>query len=429
MQRRQLLQIAAAAGLGWSAVGRTAFAATGAAGGQVLPGNKRLVVVFLRGAVDGLSVVVPYSEGAYYQQRSSIALARPGQDGGVLDLDGHFGLNPNLAPLMPLWQSGKLAFVQASGSPDPTRSHFDAQDYMESGTPGRKGTPDGWLNRLLGAEPPVVVQAGAHPGAQVSVTRGISVGATLPRIWAGPNPVANIANGARATKATLLDRPQVSAAFDSLYSGDDAMSRAYRESQQSRAEVNEAMSPAAAMDHEQMVANNGAPLPNGFPDDAGRLAQLMRRDPNVQIAFLALGGWDTHVNQGGAKGQLANRLQPLGQGLAELATRLGPVFDDTTILVISEFGRTARQNGTGGTDHGHGNVMWALGGNIAGGKVYGRWPGIDSSALNEGRDLAVTTDFRQVLAGVCMRNLGLPDNKLATVFPGFDSVPLNIARA
>ena len=340
----------------------------------------------------------------------------------MLDLDGHFGLNPNLAPLLPLWQSGKLAFVHASGSPDPTRSHFDAQDYMESGTPGRKGTPDGWLNRLLGAAPAAVAPAPAH----ASVTRGISVGATLPRIWAGPNPVANIANGARATKPTQLDRPQVSKAFDALYAGDDALSKAYRESQQSRAEVNEAMSSAA---REQMVADNGAPLPNGFPDDAGRLAQLMRRDPNVQFAFLALGGWDTHVNQGGARGQLANRLQPLGQGLAEFATRLGPVFDDTTVLVISEFGRTARQNGTGGTDHGHGNVMWALGGNIAGGKVYGRWPGIDASALNEGRDLAVTTDFRQVLAGVCMNNLRLPDDRLAAVFPGFDGAPLNIARA
>ena len=427
MQRRRLLRMAAASGLAWSAVGRAAFAASSATGGPALPRNKRLVVVFLRGAVDGLSVVVPYSEGAYYQQRSSIALARPGQDGGVLDLDGHFGLNPNLAPLLPLWRSGKLAFVHASGSPDPTRSHFDAQDYMESGTPGRKATPDGWLNRLLGAEPAPVAPGGARGVAPASATRGISVGATLPRIWAGPNPVANIANGARATRPTSLDRPQVSQAFDALYAGDDAMSRAYRQSRQSRAEVNQAMSPAA-MEREQQVANNGAPLPAGFPDDAGRLAQLMRRDPNVQIAFLALGGWDTHVNQGGATGQLANRLQPLGQGLAELATRLGPVFDDTTVLVISEFGRTARQNGTGGTDHGHGNVMWALGGDIAGGKVYGRWPGIDASSLNEGRDLAVTTDFRQVLAGVCMRNLGLPDDRLATVFPGFDGAALNIAR-
>jgi len=420
MQRRQLLK-SAVAGLAWSAVGRTAFAA---AGNAPLPGNRRLVVVFLRGAVDGLSVVAPYTEGAYYQQRSSIALARPGQDGGLLDLDDHFGLNPNLAPLMPLWQAGKLAFVHASGSHDPTRSHFDAQDYMESGTPGRKGTPDGWLNRLLGAEPP----AGAAAGARTSAARGISVGATLPRIWAGPNPVANIASGKGATRPTQLDRPQVSKAFDALYAGDDAMSRAYRESQQSRAEVNEAMNPAA-MAHEQMVADNGAPLPGGFPDDAARLAQLMRRDPNVQIAFVALGGWDTHVNQGGAKGQLANRLQPLGRGLAEFATRLGPAFDDTTVLVISEFGRTARQNGTGGTDHGHGNVMWALGGNIAGGKVYGRWPGVDASALYEGRDLAVTTDFRQVLAGVCMNNLRLPDDRLAAVLPGFDGAPLNIARA
>jgi uncharacterized protein (DUF1501 family) len=423
MQRRHLLHTAAA-GLAWTAVGRTAFAANATPADPPLPRNRRLIVVFLRGAVDGLSVVAPYGEAAYYDSRSSIALARPGQDGGLLDLDGHFGLNPNLAPLLPLWQAGKLAFVQASGSPDPTRSHFDAQDYMESGTPGRKSTPDGWLNRLLGVEPPANVQAAA--GARGGVTRGISVGATLPRIWAGPNPVANIANGARATKPTLLDRPQVSKAFDALYSGDDAMSRAYRESQQSRAEVNEAMTPAA-MEREQMVANGGAPLPNGFPDDAARLAQLMRRDPNVQIAFLALGGWDTHVNQGGAKGQLANRLQPLGQGLAELATRLGPAFEDTTILVISEFGRTVRQNGTGGTDHGHGNVMWALGGNIAGGKVHGRWPGIDASSLYEGRDLAVTTDFRQVLAGVCTYNLGLSDKQLARVFPGFDGAPLNLA--
>ena len=424
MQRRQLLQAASAAGLAWTAVGRTAFAASATQAGQPLPGNKRLIVVFLRGAVDGLSIVVPYGDAEYYRQRSSIALARPGQDGGVLDLDGHFGLNPNLSPLMPLWQSGKLAFVQASGSPDPTRSHFDAQDYMESATPGRKNTPDGWLNRLVGVEPPAVVQARAD--AHASVTRGISVGATLPRIWAGPNPVANIANGARATQPTLLDRPQVSKAFDALYSGDDAMSRAYRESQQSRAEVHEAMTPAQ-MDHEQMVANGGAPLPNGFPDDAARLAQLMRRDANVQIAFLALGGWDTHVGQGGAKGQLANRLQPLGQGLAELATRLGPTFDDTTILVISEFGRTVRENGTRGTDHGHGNVMWALGGSVAGGKVHGRWPGLDAASLYEGRDLAVTTDFRQVLAGVCARNLGLSDNQLVRVFPGFEGAPLNLA--
>jgi uncharacterized protein (DUF1501 family) len=421
MQRRHLLKASAAAGLAWTAVGRTAFAA--APVDAPLPGNKRLIVVFLRGAVDGLSIVVPYGDEAYYRARSSISLARPGQDGGVLDLDGRFGLNPNLAPLMPLWQSGKLAFVHASGSPDSTRSHFDAQDYMESGTPGRKGTPDGWLNRLLGVEP----QSAQAAAGSSSVTRGISVGAVLPRIWTGTNPVANIANGTRSTKPTLLDRPQVSQAFDALYGGDDAISRAYKDSQASRREVASAMD-ADSMSREQQVANNGAPLPNGFPDDAARLATLMRRDPNVQLAFMALGGWDTHVNQGGSKGQLASRLQPLGQGLAELATRLGPGFDDTTVLVISEFGRTLHQNGTGGTDHGHGNVMWVLGGNVAGGKVHGRWPGLDTSALNEGRDLAVTTDFRQVLAGICARQLGLQDQRLAKVFPGFDGTAMNLAR-
>jgi uncharacterized protein (DUF1501 family) len=340
----------------------------------------------------------------------------------VLDLDGRFGLNPNLAPLLPLWQSGRLAFVHAAGSPDPTRSHFDAQDYMESGTPGRKATPDGWLNRLLGAEPPPT-------GA--GVTRGISVGAVLPRIWAGPHPVATIAAGARAGKPTALDRPQVARAFDGLYAGDDAMSRAYRQSQASRREVDAAMHAAdpADMASEQRIADNGAPLPNGFPEDAARLATLMRRDANVQVAFMALGGWDTHVNQGGATGQLAGRLRPLGQGLAALAAGLGPAFDDTTVVVVSEFGRTLRQNGTGGTDHGHGNVMWVLGGGVAGGKVHGRWPGLDESALYEGRDLAVTTDFRTVLAGVCQYQLGLPDARLDEVFPGFRGELLDLSRA
>ena len=422
MQRRQVLRASAAAGLAWLPIGRAAFAAAPA--DASLPGNRRLIVVFLRGAVDGLNIVVPYGDDAYYRARSSIALAKPGQDGGVLDLDGRFGLNPNLAPLMPLWQSGKLAFVHASGSPDSTRSHFDAQNYMESGTPGRKSTPDGWLNRLLGVEPP---SAQATAGAS-AVTRGISVGAVLPYIWAGTNPVATIANGTRSTRPTLLDRPQVSRAFDTLYGGDDAMSRAYRDSQASRREVAGAMN-GDSMVREQQVANNGAPLPNGFPDDAARLATLMRRDSNVQLAFMALGGWDTHVNQGGAAGQLASRLQPLGQGLAELAARLGPALDDTTVLVISEFGRTLHQNGTGGTDHGHGNVMWLMGGNVAGGKVHGRWPGLDASSLNEGRDLAVTTDFRQVVAGICAHQLGLSDQRLAKVFPGFDGAAINLARA
>ena len=391
-------------------VGRSAWAAVGVEP-PALP--RRLVVVFLRGAVDGLSVVVPYAEAGYRRARTSIALAPPGSEGGVIDLDGQFGLHPALAPLMPLWRSGTLGFVHASGSPDDTRSHFDAQDYMETATPGRKSTPDGWLNRLLGALP-------ADAGQRAAATRAVSIGAVLPRIYAGRHPVASIASGKAATRPTLLDRPKVGDAFNRLYGGDDAMSRAYQASQRARREVMDAMDPGD-IEREMQAANNGASLPAGFPDDAARLARLMRNDGRVQLAFMALGGWDTHANQGAASGQLANRLAPLGQGLAALAGGLGPAFDDTVVVVMSEFGRTVAQNGNGGTDHGHGNVMWLLGGRVAGGKVHGRWPGLEASELYEGRDLAVTTDFRAVLAEVGEAHLQLPQVRLGDVFPSFTS--------
>ena len=408
MLRRELLKSATVAGAGLLPVGRGAWAVVGEPAASA---TKRLIVVFLRGAADGLNIVVPYADAAYYQARSSIAIGRPGSEGGALDLDGRFGLHPALEPLMPLWKTGKLGFVHASGSPDTTRSHFDAQDYMESATPGRKSTQDGWLNRLLGALPPT-------PGAPAAATRAVSVGPVLPRIYAGNNQVANIASGAAATRPTQLDRPVISQAFDKLYSADDKMSRAYQASQQSRREVMGSMD-SGELEREMMAANNGAPLPNGFPDDAMRLATLMRNDARVQLAFMAVGGWDTHANQGGASGQLANRLSPMASGLAALANRLGPALDDTVVVVMSEFGRTVHQNGNGGTDHGHGNVMWLMGGRIAGGKVHGQWPGLGAGSLYEGRDLAVTTDFRLVLAELLERHLLLSDARLSEVLPQF----------
>jgi uncharacterized protein (DUF1501 family) len=405
MKRRNFLKTATLSGAALLPLGRSAMAAIG----ERNAGARRLVVVFLRGAVDGLSIVVPYADGDYYRARPDIALAPPGREGGALDLDGRFGLHPALAPLLPYWQAGRLAFVPASGSPDSSRSHFDAQDYMESATPGRKATPDGWLNRLLDVLPS---QDMPNP------LRAVSIGPVLPRIFAGRQSVANLPQGKAATRPTLLDRPRIADAFDRLYGGEDKLSQAYRESQQAHREAMAALDPANE-DQEMLAANNGAPPPNGFPDDAARLARLMRREAGVQLAFMALGGWDTHANQGAVTGQLANRLQPLGQGLAALAEGLGPVLDETVIVVMSEFGRTVRQNGNGGTDHGHGNVMWLLGGDVAGGRLHGRWPGLDQSALYEGRDVAVTTDFRQVLATVCERHLGLADARLAEVFPGF----------
>jgi uncharacterized protein (DUF1501 family) len=400
MRRRDFLStLALGAGI-MLPLGRGAWAATGDPAGANAT-RKKLVVVMLRGAVDGLNVVAPVGDENYLRLRPTIGLAAPGMDGGALDLDGYFGLHPALASLQPLWREKKLAFVHASGSPDATRSHFDAQDYMESATPGLKATQDGWMNRLVGALPGVSTPS-----------RLLGIGAVMPRILAGQAAAINLPSGAGAAKANILDRPAIGAAFDALYADHPRFGRAYADGRSAHKEVMD-----ASESPQMLVADRGAPLPNGFPDDAARLATLMRNDPRIQLAFVALGGWDTHASQGGASGQLANRLAPLGQGLAVLAERLGPLFDDSVIVVMSEFGRTARENGNGGTDHGHGNVMWVLGGKVNGGKVLGDWEGIGDSALNEGRDLPVTTDFRTVLAQVAERHLRLDDKRLVEVFP------------
>ncbi|MES2298015.1 MAG: DUF1501 domain-containing protein [Pseudomonadota bacterium] len=396
MKRRDFLHTLAAGTSLVIPVGRGAWAAT-----TETPTRQKLIVVMLRGAVDGMNVVAPVGDANYRRLRPTIGLNAPGSEGGALDLDGYFGLHPALSSLMPLWQQKKLAFVHASGSPDATRSHFDAQDYMESATPGMKGTPDGWMNRLVGL----------LPGASTA-SRALSIGPVMPRILAGGAAAINLPNGEAGTRANVLDRPQIGAAFDQMYAGHERFGRAYQDGKSAHKEVME-----AAAGHDMNAADGGAPLPNGFPDDAARLARLMRNDPKIQLAFVALGGWDTHANQGAATGQLANRLTPLGQGLATLAQQLGPLFVDTTIIVMSEFGRTARQNGNGGTDHGHGNAMWLLGGAVQGGKVYGDWQGVGDAQLNEGRDLPVTTDFRSVLAQVAERHLRLSDGQLARLFP------------
>jgi uncharacterized protein (DUF1501 family) len=367
------------------------------------PNPQRLIVVFLRGAIDGLSVVIPYQEPTYYTDRPTIAIPQPGQPNGVLDLDGRFGLHPALATLLPLWQQKSLAFVHSTGFHDDTRSHFDAQDYLESGTPGIKTTRDGWLNRLLG------VMSDKNP------IQAVSVGATTPRILLGNRAVANLASGRSAGNRLQIDRPQIATAFDRLYGSNDALSQAYREGRVARTEL---LKDLAA---ETKMANNGATLPNGFPGDAQRLARLMARDSRIQVSFLAVGGWDTHINQGSSQGQLARNLEQLGKGLVALQTGLGAAYQNTTIVVISEFGRTVKENGNGGTDHGHGNVMWLLGGGIRGGKVYGKWAGLEPAQRYQGRDLAVTTDFRDVLAMVLTRQLAVDQTQLQQVFPRYAS--------
>jgi len=397
--RRRILQFAGACALPTLAGGiQVAY-------GQDATSQSRLIVMMLRGAMDGLSLVVPYTEDAYYRERSTIAIPRPGEPDGLLRLTERFGLHPVFAPLLPYWESGQLAFVHASGSPDATRSHFDAQDYMESATPGRKSTPDGWLNRLA------AVVAGPHATPAAQRLQAVNLGPTMPRIFAGEAAVASLASGNAAMRKSALDRPEVADAVARLYDGDDRLSQVMREAAASRSEI---MDKLASDDPK---ADMGALPLNGLPGDARRLGLLMARDAHIRMAFIPVGGWDTHANQGGGKGQLANRFGVLAQSLSALAQSLGPRLAETNILVMSEFGRTIRQNGTNGTDHGHGNVSFVLGGGVKGGRVLGEWPGLDPAARYEGRDLAVTTDFRDVIADVLEERFRLSDGQLARVLP------------
>ncbi len=404
LPRRFVLKASAGAAL--LPLGAGAWGATVEEGGP-----QRLIVILLRGAVDGLNVVVPYAEEAYYAARPSIAIARPGEPDGALPLDGRFGLHPALGSLMPLWREAKLAFIHAAGSPDPNRSHFEAQRYIENGTPGRSTTADGWMNRLLQALP------GPRDPAEA-----ISVGPTLPRILTGTAPVANLPLGPNADKPLPIDQPALAGAFDRLYAGDDALGRVYREGRSARARL------IGDLAREQAIADAGAPPPASFAARAGRLARLIGGDARIRLAFVALGGWDTHVDQGGHLGQLANRLRPLGDGLAALAQGLGPAWRDTVIVVLSEFGRTVHENGNRGTDHGHGNVVWVAGGAIRGGRVYGDWPGLMPGQLYQRRDLAVATDFRAALAAILGPHMRLSDRQLDLVFPGAPPAASGLAR-
>ncbi|MFN9174741.1 MAG: DUF1501 domain-containing protein [Synechocystis sp.] len=371
--------------------------------------NKRLIVIFLRGALDGLSALVPYADSNYYDLRPQTAIAEPGKELGVLPLTSQFALHPALKSLLPLWQPKSLGFVVACGSPDPSRSHFDAQYYMESGTPGRKSTPSGWLNRLVSE------LGNGYP------VQALNLGNTTPQILAGPYPIASIPSGNRAEKPMALDRPQIYQAFDQLYAGNTAIAKVYQKSRETREIV------MANATKEMVEADQGAPSAKGLAANLQHIAQQMRNDAQIQVAFAAVGGWDTHVNQGNETGSLANKLKDLGNGLSILPQALGPVYDDTVVVVVSEFGRTVKENVSGGTDHGHGNMMWLMGGALKGGKIYGDWPGLSNNALYEQRDVPVATDFRDPLWTIFKAHLGLSDQQIAQILPNFSQkITLNL---
>jgi uncharacterized protein (DUF1501 family) len=398
--RRVFLRNSALAVVGTTAVPafltRAAFGAADAGG----PG-KRLVVIFQRGAADGLNIVVPHGEPSYYAMRPSINIPAA----RVIDLDGFFGLHPSLASFHPLWQQGHLAIVHAAGSPDPSRSHFDAQDFMESGTPGVKATEDGWLNRTL---------RGLRPSPQDAPFRAIAMGPSLPRILSGSEPAVAMNNindfgvGARGNTASPAANT-----FEAMY--DQSVDSVLHGSGQ---QTLDAVKMLKSADPTKYTPAPGANYPRGrFGESLRQLAQLIKANLGVQVAFADIGGWDHHVNEGGADGQIANVLTEFSSSLSAFWTDLGDLAEDTVIVTMSEFGRTARENGNRGTDHGHANVMFVMGGPVKGGKVYGRWPGLDQSQLYEGRDLALTTDFRQILGEGVQRHLG--NKNLSQVFPDY----------
>lgn len=367
--------------------------------------RKILVAIFQRGACDGLNTVIPIGDDVYRKVRPSIAVPAD----KALDLgDGHFAFHPALEPLMPLWKDKSLAVVHAIGSPDPTRSHFDAQDFMESGTPGDKGTEDGWINRHLQA----------HPNEEATPFRAVSLTPTLPRAMAGKAAAVAMSN-LREFGIRPASGPGVARGFEQMYE------TAVRDVLHGTGkETFEAIDYLKKNDPSQYQPAPGASYPRGrYGEGLKQIAQLIKADVGVEMAFAETPGWDHHAAEGGAEGQIANRLRELGQALAAFHRDLGERMNDVVVVTMTEFGRTVRENGNRGTDHGHASVSFVLGGGVNGGKIHGRWPGLRDGDLYEGRDLAVTTDFRDLLAEVLTRHCGGRD--LGKVFPGYEASAAN----
>ena len=410
MNRRVFLKSGALAlvtiGLSPSFLRRTAL-------GMPLPRaarGKTLIVLFQRGAADALNVVVPFGERAYYTSRPQLAIPAPTRGSGLngaIDLDGFFGLHPSLTPFKELWDRGMLSPVHAVGSPSATRSHFDAQDYMETGTPDLKGTPDGWLNRYLATRG--TCEAGC---SHESPFRAVSMTTQTPRIFSGAAPT--VAMNSIQEFSIRTNDGDAERRLEALYrTGSADLVHG------SGSEMFEALKVLRAADPQKYQPAAGVEYPRSqFGQRLLQIAQLIKANVGLEVAFADIGGWDTHVNQGASQGQLAQRLTDFSQSIAALVADLGDRMADVAILTVSEFGRTVRQNGTGGTDHGHAGAMFVIGGSLAQPrKVHGRWPGLEREQLYEGRDLALTTDFRAVFSEVANKHLGA--ESLDRLFPGY----------
>lgn len=388
---------------------RTAAAAEGK--------KKTLVAIFQRGAADALSIVAPFGEKRYKELRPTLStpatLGLAGTNGSAsvngealraTDLDGHFALNPWLQPMKGLWDKKQLAIVHAVGSPDPSRSHFDAQDFMESGTPG-KTSADGWLNRAL-----------STPAPGTSPVRAVTLGAEMPRTLRGDRPAISVSDMMSFQSAG----GGASDVIESMYaaSGDARLAATAKEAFEAKKLI-QAINQTYDFNAQNAYLQGGQ-----LGQSLQQLARLIKADVGVEAAFAEMGGWDHHQNEAG---QLSNLLRQFATALNAFVSDLGDRMQDVVIVTMSEFGRTAQENGDGGTDHGHGGMMMVLGGAVNGGKVYGKWPGLEREQLYEGRDLAVTTDFRDVLGELVRAQLGRKD--LGPVFPDYHvGEPLGLLR-
>ena len=417
-RRRWLQTVAMGASTLWAAPALWAQAASPSTPGNSPTGasNARLVVVFLRGAYDGLSALVPYADANYYRLRPTIALPTPdGTAQTTLKLDNTFSLNPALATLVPLWQQGVLAAVPAAGSPHPTRSHFDAQRHWELGTPGRSSGGAGWMNTLAS------LRAQGTPAQASTKPIALGVGEANPQILAGNAPVQLVPKGQAATRQGALGNERTREAVMRLYAGQDSLSQTFRTGANNRMQTAQTlgtdMQDNTMHSPEMLAANNGAGAAQGLLLDAQHLGTLMRQDHNLRLGFMSAGGWDTHANQGPLDGALARNLGNLATALVQLRKDFSQPND--VVVVCSEFGRTSAENGTRGTDHGHGNAMWLMGNKVQGGRWHGTWTGLAQGNLHEGRDLPVHHDFRAVLAQVLRSTQGLGSADLDRLFPGY----------
>ncbi len=440
LMRRRLL---AGTGLALAGLAAPRIWAQAAPAGSARGQQGRLVVVLLRGAYDGLSAFVPYTDADYYSMRPNIAIAAPdGSTRTAIKLDDIFALHPSLSPLLPLWQQGVLSFVPAAGLPTPNRSHFSAQYEMEIAQGGKNSATAGWLNKAAGV-------SGANSRGASAAAIALGVGEANPAILAGEASVRLIPRGQAAERTGVLANDKTRQALMDLYAGNDKISEAFRQGAGSRMQSAQELSiekaavttrremaarEAAAKEGNRMLdrdgtppttqaqnaqmlaASNGAADPVGLQLDAQHLGTLMRNDRSLRLGFLSAGGWDTHANQGNATGQLANNLGNLGRGIMQLRQDFSEPGD--VVVVMSEFGRTASENGSRGTDHGYGNAMWLMGNHINGGRWHGQWTGLARGNLNESRDLPAHHDYRAVLAHVLRANFAMPDSALASVLPG-----------